>query len=199
MGWVLVSGCFPLSLLLAKNRFVLSYLRPGSKAGWADSCLWLGEASCWLPGGKKDVGHGCGAGCRADCWPPGGRLVNYKLFFLRGLARYSVYTTATWDHFWNITQKIWNNEDGVLLVSSSPQHCHLFPKNTSLVNTRGRQENLEVSSKSAKYFNSAVPSMIRSLNCKASGSTNSVTLTTKSGIVFVVYLFVYSCVCIVFL
>ena len=49
-------------------------LRPGSKAGWEDSCLWLG--GCWRPGGKKDTGPGSGASCRPDCLPPGGRLVN---------------------------------------------------------------------------------------------------------------------------
>ena len=41
----------------------------------------------------------------------------YSYFSLRGLARYSVHTNATWDQFWNITQKVWNYPDGVLLVS----------------------------------------------------------------------------------
>ena len=54
-------------------------------------------------------------------------------------------------------------------ASSSPQHCHLFPNNSE---HKGRKVYLEVNCKSAKYFNSAVPSMIRSLNRQVSGSTD---------------------------
>ena len=56
-----------------------------------------------------------------------------------------------------------------LKAQASPQHQHLFPKNTSIMQTRTRKEWLEQNCKSAKYFNSAVPSMIRSLNRLASG------------------------------
>ncbi len=38
-----------------------------------------GESS-WLPGGKKDLGPGSGAGSKADCGQPGGRLVNWVPF-----------------------------------------------------------------------------------------------------------------------
>ena len=33
-----------------------------------------------------------------------------------GLARYRVHTTATWDQFWNIIEKVKNHSDGVFLV-----------------------------------------------------------------------------------
>ena len=36
---------------------------------------------------------------------------------LRGLARYRVHTTATWDQFWNIIKMVRNHSDGVSLVS----------------------------------------------------------------------------------
>ena len=36
---------------------------------------------------------------------------------LRGLARYCVHTTATWDQFWNIIKQFRNHSDGVSLVS----------------------------------------------------------------------------------
>ena len=71
-----------------------------------------------------------------------------------------------------------------LKAQASPQHQHLFPKNNSVMQTRTRKVYLEQHCKSAKYFNSAVPSMIRSLNRLAAGRKDPVTLTTKSGIVF---------------
>ena len=40
----------------------------------------IGGASSWLPGGKKDLGHGIGDGSKVDCWPQGGRLVNWEPF-----------------------------------------------------------------------------------------------------------------------
>ena len=36
---------------------------------------------------------------------------------VRGLARYGLHTTATWDQFWNIIKKVWNYSDWVFLVS----------------------------------------------------------------------------------
>ena len=36
---------------------------------------------------------------------------------IRGLARYRVHTTATWDQFWNIIKRVRNHSDGVFLVS----------------------------------------------------------------------------------
>ena len=69
-------------------------------------------------------------------------------------------------------------------AQASRQHQHLFPKKNSIVQTRTRKEYLEQNCKSAKYFNSAVPSMIRSLNRLEADRKNPVTLTTKSGIVF---------------
>ena len=38
------------------------------------------------------------------------------LWLVRGLARYCVHTTATWDQFWNIIKKVRNHSDGVFLV-----------------------------------------------------------------------------------
>ena len=42
----------------------------------------IGGASSFLPGGKKDLGPGSGAGSKADGWLPGGRLVNWVPFFV---------------------------------------------------------------------------------------------------------------------
>ena len=84
-----------------------------------------------------------------------------------------------------------------LKALANPQHRHLFPKNNSIVETRGRQVFLEQICKSAKYFNSAVPNMIRSLNRQAAGRKGPVTVTTKSGIVIVVWSLVSSFVCLV--
>ena len=39
-----------------------------------------------------------------------------KLKSIRGLARYRVHTTATWDQFCNIIKKVRNHSDGVFLV-----------------------------------------------------------------------------------
>ena len=49
-------------------------------------------------------------------------------------------------------------------AQTSPKHSHLFPLNPSRVETRQRNKFSEPLSRTAKYFNSPVPSMIRTLN-----------------------------------
>ena len=45
-----------------------------------------------------------------------------------------------------------------------PKHSHLFPKNSGQVQTRWKQEFRVPRCKTARYFNSAIPHMIRLLN-----------------------------------
>ena len=49
-------------------------------------------------------------------------------------------------------------------AQAHPKHSHLFPKNTTCMNTRHKRPFREYLCKSARYFNSAVPSMARALN-----------------------------------
>ena len=51
-----------------------------------------------------------------------------------------------------------------LKAELDPKHSALFPRNESTVDTRNRKEFKEYFCHSAKYFNSAIPSMTRSLN-----------------------------------
>ena len=51
-----------------------------------------------------------------------------------------------------------------LKAQASQKHTHLFPLNPSEVNTRHRNKFSEPTCKTSRYFNSPVPSMIRSLN-----------------------------------
>ena len=51
-----------------------------------------------------------------------------------------------------------------LKARSNPKHSHLFPLSPSNVNTRNRKKYAEYFCRSAKYYNSAVPSMARALN-----------------------------------
>ena len=46
----------------------------------------------------------------------------------------------------------------------NPKHSHMFPINQSSINTRFRQKYEEYFCRTAKYYNSAVPSMTRALN-----------------------------------
>ena len=73
-----------------------------------------------------------------------------------------------------------------LKALANPQHHHLFPKNNSVVENRGRQVFLKQTWKSARYFNSEVPNMIPSLNRQTASQKGPVTVTTKSGTVIVV-------------
>ena len=70
-----------------------------------------------------------------------------------------------------------------------PQHSHLFPVNPNVVNTRFRKHFKEYKCKGSKFYNSAVPSMLRALNkhnMQLEGSGGEVTVTTNSGIVLTV-------------
>ena len=49
-------------------------------------------------------------------------------------------------------------------ASTNPKHSHLFPLSYSNVDTRNRKKYAEYFCRSAKYYNSAVPSMTRALN-----------------------------------
>ena len=51
-----------------------------------------------------------------------------------------------------------------LKAQASQKHSHLFTVNTSQLVTRHREKFREPSCKTARYYNSAVPSMIRFLN-----------------------------------
>ena len=51
-----------------------------------------------------------------------------------------------------------------LKAQNDPKHSHLFPINQSSTNTRFRQKFEEYFCRTAKYYNSAVPSMTRALN-----------------------------------
>ena len=55
-------------------------------------------------------------------------------------------------------------EKWALKAKASPKHTHLFPLNPSQVETRHRNNFREPLCKTARYFNSPVPSMIRTLN-----------------------------------
>ena len=78
-------------------------------------------------------------------------------------------------------------------AEANPQHSHLFPANISLVDTRFRKQCKEYKCKGSKFYNSAVPSMLRALkkhnmrfNSLIGRSGGEVTVTTNSGIVLTV-------------
>ena len=74
-------------------------------------------------------------------------------------------------------------------AQSSPSHSHLFPVNTSDFNTRNKKAFLEFNCKSAKYYNSAIPSMARALNwngVQSSISQKLIVITTNSGAIITV-------------
>ena len=62
-----------------------------------------------------------------------------------------------------------------LKARSNPKHLNLFPLSTSNVNTRNRKPHTEYFCRSAKYYNSAVPSMTRALNKHCAGNQESTT------------------------
>jgi hypothetical protein len=49
-------------------------------------------------------------------------------------------------------------------AQANPQHTDLFPRNPNLVETRQNKEFKEYFCRSAKFYNSAVPAMVRALN-----------------------------------
>ena len=49
-------------------------------------------------------------------------------------------------------------------AQANPQHTDLFPRNPNLVETRQNEEFKEYFCRSAKFYNSAVPAMVRALN-----------------------------------
>ena len=49
-------------------------------------------------------------------------------------------------------------------AQANPQHTDLFPLNSSAVDTRFRKKFNEYKCKNLKYYNSAIPSMVRALN-----------------------------------
>ena len=55
-------------------------------------------------------------------------------------------------------------EKWALKAQASPKHTHLFPLNPSQIETRHKMKFSEPLCKTARYFNSPVPSMIRTLN-----------------------------------
>ena len=72
---------------------------------------------------------------------------------------------------------------------ANPQHTLLFPINHSEVDTRNRQFFREYKCKGSKYFNSAAPYMVRTLNSlqfQPAGSNREVTVTTNSGATIIV-------------
>ena len=74
-------------------------------------------------------------------------------------------------------------------AQANPQHTQLFPINHSQVETRNRQFFKEYKCKGAKYFNSAVPHMVRTLNSlqfHPAGSNREVTIITNSGATIIV-------------
>ena len=74
-------------------------------------------------------------------------------------------------------------------AQANPQHTQLFPINHSEVDTRNRQFFKEYKCKGSKYFNSAVPYMVRTLNSlqfQPAGSNREVTVTTNSGATIIV-------------
>ena len=71
-------------------------------------------------------------------------------------------------------------------AETNPQHSHLFPLNPSLVQTRFRKQFKEYNCKGSKFYDSAVPSMVRALNnhnTQIGRNEGEVTATTNSGIV----------------
>ena len=60
-----------------------------------------------------------------------------------------------------------------LKAQSNPKHSHLFPLSSSSVNTRNKKKFKEYFCRSAKYYNSAVPSMTRELNKYSAGKQES--------------------------
>ena len=74
-------------------------------------------------------------------------------------------------------------------AQANPQHAHLFPINQGEVDTRHRKHFKEYKCKGAKYYNSAVPSMVRALNAQQiqpAGSSREIRLTTNSGELIIV-------------
>ena len=75
-------------------------------------------------------------------------------------------------------------------AQANPQHTQLFPINHSEVDTRSRQSFKEYKCKGAKYYNSAVPHMVRTLNSlqfQPAGSNKEVRITTNSGATIIVW------------
>ena len=76
-----------------------------------------------------------------------------------------------------------------LKTKASPKHRHLFPLDPSSIETRNRKVFLEPHCKTAKFFNSAIPSMTRKLNrsmIESSSTNNPMNITTRSGLVFTI-------------
>ena len=74
-------------------------------------------------------------------------------------------------------------------AQANPQHAHLFPINQSELDTRHRKYFKEYKCKGAKYYNSAVPSVVRALNAQQvhpAGSNRDIKLNTNSGEVILV-------------
>jgi hypothetical protein len=71
-------------------------------------------------------------------------------------------------------------------AQANPQHAALFPINESTVDTRHRRPFSEYNCSGAKFFRSAVPSMVRALNASGAqpaGTSGKEQITTNSGIV----------------
>ena len=62
-------------------------------------------------------------------WSWWDQLKSKEILSLRGLARHCEHTTANWDQFGNIPQKVQNYPDGVFLVSPWPIKSRFYKKN----------------------------------------------------------------------
>ena len=69
-----------------------------------------------------------------------------------------------------------------LKSKQNPKHSHLFPLNTSKVDTRQKRKFVEYFCHSAKYFKSAVPYMARMLNTYYESKPDKMTIVTNSGV-----------------
>ena len=72
-------------------------------------------------------------------------------------------------------------------AQANPQHSILFPVNPSTANTRSRKTFKEYMCKGSKFYCSAVPAMVRSLNSHSihpagRHTKGSIPITTNSGI-----------------
>ena len=72
-------------------------------------------------------------------------------------------------------------------AQANPQHSDLFPINPSTANTRNRKTFKEYMCKGSKFYFSAVPAMVRSLNSHSihpagRQTKGNITITTNSGI-----------------
>ena len=62
-----------------------------------------------------------------------------------------------------------------------PKKLHLFPLNTTSVNTHNKKKYSEYFCHSAKYYKSAVPHMTRLLNSHYENIPECISITTNSG------------------